>query len=55
MFTIALLHLLVAHVSGAGRNRGSLKMLGDIGSILELAGMYYVVLSLVVNLSLIHI
>ena len=49
MFTIALVHLLIAHVSGAGRNRGSLKMLGDIGSILELVGMYYVVLSLVVN------
>ena len=49
MFTIALLHLLIAHASGAARNRGSLKMLGDIGSILELVGMYYVVLSLVVN------
>lgn len=49
MFTIALVHLLIAHVSGAGRNRGSLKILGDIGSILELIGMYYVVLSLVVN------
>lgn len=49
MFTIALVHLLVAHISAAGRNRGSLKILGDIGSILELAGMYYVVLSLVVN------
>ena len=49
MFTIALVHLLIAHASGAARNRGSLKMLGDIGSILELVGMYYVVLSLVVN------
>lgn len=49
MFTIALVHLLVAHISAAGRDRGSLKILGDIGSILELAGMYYVVLSLVVN------
>ena len=49
MFTIALVHLLAAHASGAGRNLGSLKMLGDIGSILELLGMYYVVLSLVVN------
>ena len=28
MFTIALLHLLIAHASGAARNRGSLKMLG---------------------------
>ena len=49
MFTIALVHLLIAHLSGAARNRGSLKMLGDIGSVLELAGMFYVVLSLVVN------
>ena len=48
-FTIALVHLLIAHVSGARRYRGSLKMLGDIGSILELIGMYYVVLSMVVN------
>ncbi len=49
MFTIALAHLLIAHGSGAVRNRGSLKILGDIGSMLELVGMYYVVLSLVVN------
>ena len=48
-FTIALIHLLIAHISGARGNRGSLKILGDIGSILELIGMYYVVLSMVVN------
>lgn len=49
MFVIALVQLLIAHGSGALGNRGSLKMLGDIGSILELVGMFYVVLSLVVN------
>ena len=48
-FTIALIHLLIAHISGARGNCGSLKILGDIGSILELIGMYYVVLSMVVN------
>ncbi len=48
-FTIALIQLSVAHVKGAARNKGSLKMLGDIGTILQLVGIYYVVLSLVVN------
>ena len=48
-FTLALIQLTVAHIKGIARNRKSLKMLGDIGSILQLAGIYYVVLSLVVN------
>ena len=48
-FTLALIQLTVAHVKGALRNRKSLKVLGDIGSILQLVGMYYVVLSFVVN------
>lgn len=48
-FTLALIQLTVAHILGASRNRKSLKMLGDIGSILQLLGIYYVVLSLVVN------
>ncbi len=48
-FTLALIQLVVAHVMCAVRNRKSLKMLGDIGSILQLVGMYYVVLGLVVN------
>ncbi len=48
-FSIALVHLMVAHINGVISNRGSLKMLGDIGSILQLFGMFYVVLSLVVN------
>ena len=48
-FTLALIQLTVAHIKGAVRNRKSLKILGDIGSILQLIGIYYVVLSLVVN------
>ena len=48
-FTLALVQLSVAHVKGAIRNRKSLKMLSDIGSILQLIGIYYIVLSLVVN------
>ena len=48
-FTLALIQLTVAHILGALRNRKSVKILGDIGSILQLLGMYYVVLSLVVN------
>ncbi len=48
-FTIALTHLVIAHANGVISNRKSLKMLGDIGSIMQLIGMYYVVLSLVVN------
>ena len=39
----------MAHVIGVARNRRSLKLLGDIGSILQLFGIYYLVLSLVVN------
>lgn len=48
-FTLALIQLSVAHVKGAVRNRKSLKILGDIGAILQLVGIYYLVLSLVVN------
>lgn len=48
-FSLALIQLTVAHIKGALRNRSSLKVLGDIGSILQLVGIYYVVLSLVVN------
>ncbi len=48
-FSLALIQLTVAHVMGAIRNRGSIKILGDIGSALQLIGIYYVVLSLVVN------
>ena len=48
-FSLALIQLTVAHIKGVMRNKGSLKMLGDIGSILQLLGIYYLVLSLVVN------
>ena len=48
-FTLALIQLTVAHLKCAVRNRRSLKVLGDIGSILQLLGIYYVVLSLVVS------
>ncbi len=48
-FSLALIQLTVAHIKGALRNKGSVKMLGDIGSILQLLGIYYLVLSLVVN------
>ena len=48
-FSLALIQLTVAHIKGVVRNKGSIKMLGDIGSILQLLGIYYLVLSLVVN------
>ena len=48
-FSLALIQLTVAHIKGAVRNRSTVKMLGDIGSILQLFGIYYLVLSLVVN------
>lgn len=48
-FTLALIQLTVAHIKAAVRNRKSVKILGDIGSALQLIGIYYVVLSFVVN------
>ena len=48
-FALALVQLTVAHLKGAARNRKSLKILGDIGSIFQLFGIFYLVLSLVVN------
>ena len=48
-FALALIQLNIAHIKGAIRNRNSLKVLGDIGMILQLLGMFYVVLSWVVN------
>ena len=48
-FTLALIQLTIAHIKGTVRNIKSLKVLGDIGSILQLIGIYYLVLSLVVN------
>ncbi len=48
-FTLALVQLVVAHIKGAMRHKSSLKVLSEFGSILQLVGMYYVVLSVVVN------
>lgn len=48
-FSLALIQLTVAHIKGIARNIKSVKLLGDLGSILQLVGIYYVVLSLVVN------
>ncbi len=48
-FSLALIQLTVAHIKGLARNRKSLKCLGDLGSILQLIGMFYVVMALVVN------
>ncbi len=48
-FALALLQLTIAHILGAIRKGKTLKILGEIGSILQLFGMFYVVLSLVVN------
>ncbi len=48
-FSLALVQLTVAHIKVAARNRKSVKILGDIGSIMQLIGIFYVVLSFVVN------
>ena len=48
-FVFALIQLTVAHIKCAIRNRKSLKVIGDIGSAIELIGMFYFVLSFVVN------
>ena len=48
-FSLALVQLTVAHIKVAARNRKSIKILGDIGSIMQLLGIFYVVLSFVVN------
>jgi len=53
-FSLALVQLTVAHVKEAVRNRGSLKILGDIGAVMQLFGIYYLVLSLVVNAEVFH-
>jgi len=48
-FSLALVQLIIAHIKCAVRNRKSLKILGDIGSIFQLIGIFYLVLSFVVN------
>jgi len=48
-FTLALVQLAIAHLKGIVKNIRSPKFLGDLGSLLQLCGMYYVVLSMVVD------
>ena len=50
-FSLALLQLSVAHIKAMIRNRKSLKVLGDFGALLQLIGMFWVVLSMVVSSS----
>lgn len=48
-FMLALFQLSVAHLKAMARNIRSLKFLGDLGQLLQLWGMFYVVLSMVVD------
>lgn len=48
-FTLGLIQISLAHVIGMIRNRTSLKLLGELGSLLLAIGMYFVVLNLVVD------
>ena len=51
-FSLALIQLCVAHIKAGIRNakdRKGLKILGDLGSLLQLVGMFWVVLAMVVN------
>ena len=51
-FSLALIQLSVAHIKAAKRNMSEkrfVKSLGDIGSLLQLVGMFWIVLSMVVN------
>ena len=53
-FTLALIQLCVAHLKGIARyaKEKSLKCIAEFGSFIELIGMYWVVLSMVVNSTL---
>lgn len=51
-FTLGFLQLSVAHFKGIARYHKSLKMLGELGSLLQLWGMFYVVLNMVVSSSI---
>ena len=50
-FSLALVQLSIAHLKGIAKNLKlkSLKFLGELGSMLQLWGMFYVVLSMVVD------
>src|SRR5574344_116822 len=48
-FMLALFQLSVAHIKGMKSNIKSLKFFGELGSLLQLIGMFYVVFSMVVS------
>lgn len=48
-FTIGIVHLSIAHIMGIVKNRKSLKLLADVGSLGMLIGMYVVILSIIVS------
>jgi V/A-type H+-transporting ATPase subunit I len=48
-FTLGLVQLSLAHVIGIVRNHKSIKLLSDLGSLLMVIGMFFVVLNLVVD------
>ncbi len=51
-FSLALVQLSIAHIKAGVRNikeKKGLKVLGDLGSILQLIGMFWIVLAMVVN------
>lgn len=48
-FVLALIQLSIAHIKGIISNRKSLKAIGEFGSLIELWGMFYVVMNMVVD------
>ena len=48
-FSLALIHLSIAHLMAIAKNIKSPKFLGDLGSLLLLWGIFYLVLNMVVN------
>lgn len=48
-FVLAIIQLSVAHIKGVFRNIRGLKALGDLGALLQLWGMFYVVMNMVVD------
>lgn len=48
-FTLALIQLSIAHLKGIAHNIRSLKLLGDLGSLFMVWGMYSLVLNMVVD------
>lgn len=48
-FVLALIQLSIAHIKGIVSNRKSLKAIGEFGSLMQLWGMFYVVMNMVVD------